>query len=197
MRSSRLRQLAMLASMPSRAAWSSWICSEVALYRATSAVSPQSSRRRQPWRSERKWGLAACMSSMNHSGRGSGGVVVVGVVGQGGEGVCIDIFPDSHSSFCKGGVSGGDADVSCDRSASPAGDDEVGESAIVLDEVAGLVVLARDDGGRGSLLAEPGDLLLKVADHVLIGGGPGDEGSGGSLRDVAKGFGAPSSPKGL
>jgi len=125
------------------------------------------------------------------------GVVFVGVVGQGGEGVRIDIFPDSHSSFCEGGVPRGDSDISCDRPTSPAGDDEVGESAIVLDEVAGSVVLAGDDGGRGSLLAESGDFLLKVADRVLIGGGPGDEGSGGGLCDVAKGFSAPSSPKGL
>jgi hypothetical protein len=111
--------------------------------------------------------------------------------------VHIDIFPDSHGSFCEGGVSRGDADISCNRSTSPAGDDEIGESAIVLDEVAGSVVLSRDNGGRGSLLAEPGDFLLKVVDRVLIGGGLGDEGSGGSLRDVAKGFGASSSPKGL
>jgi hypothetical protein len=66
-----------------------------------------------------------------------------------------------------------------------------------LDEVAGSVVLARDDGGRGSLLAEPGDFLLKVADRVLIGGGPGDESSGGGLGDVTKGFSASSSPEGL
>ena len=109
----------------------------------------------------------------------------------------IDIFPNSHSSFGEGGVSGGDADVSCDCSASPARDDEVGESAIVLDEVAGSVVLAGDDGGRGSLLAESGDFLLKVADRVLIGGGPGDEGSGGGLCDVAEGFGTSPSPEGL
>jgi hypothetical protein len=125
------------------------------------------------------------------------GVIFVGVVGQGGEGVRVDIFPDSHGSFCEGGVSRGDADILCNCSTSPAGDDEIGESAIVLDEVAGSVVLSRDNGGRGSLLAEPGDFLLKVADRVLIGSSPGDEGPGGGLRDIAKGFGASSGPEGL
>jgi hypothetical protein len=104
------------------------------------------------------------------------GVVFIGVMGQGSEGVHIDVFPDPHSSLCKGGVPGGDLDISCDCSAPPAGDDKVEESAIVLNEVAGLEVLVGDDGGWGSLLAESGDLLLEVVDRVLIGSGPGDEG---------------------
>jgi hypothetical protein len=105
------------------------------------------------------------------------GVVLVGVVGQGGEGVCIDVFPNPYGSFCERGVPGGDSNVSGDCLAPLAGDDEVGESAIVLDEVVGSEVLAGNNGGWGGLLAESGDLLLKVADRVLIGGGLGDEGS--------------------
>jgi hypothetical protein len=105
------------------------------------------------------------------------GVVFIGVVGQGGEGVHIDIFPNPHSPFCEGRVPGGDPDVLGDCSAPPAGNDEVGEPAVVLDKVAGSEVLVRDDGGWGGLLVESGDLLLEVVDRVLIGSSPSDEGS--------------------
>jgi hypothetical protein len=63
-----------------------------------------------------------------------------------------------------------------DHLAPPTGDDEVGEPAIVLEEVAGSEVLAGDDGGQGGLLAESGDLFLEVVDRVLICGSSSDEG---------------------
>lgn len=125
------------------------------------------------------------------------GIVFIKAVGQGGKGVYIDVLPNSHGSFCKGGAPGGDSDVSCDHLTSPAGDDKVGELAIVLDKVAGSEVMAGNNGGWGSLLAESGDLLLEVADRVLIGGSLGDEGLQGCLGDVSKGFCAPPDSEGL
>jgi hypothetical protein len=111
--------------------------------------------------------------------------------------VHVNVFSDPHGSFCERGVPRRDPDVLRDCLTSPAGDDEVGELAIVWEEVAGSVVLAGDNGGRVSLLAELGDLLLEVADRVLIGGSPGDEGSRGGLGDVAEGFGATPGSEGL
>ena len=136
------------------------------------------------------------MSSMNHSGRGSG-VVLIGVVGEGSEGVCVNIFSNPHGPFCEGRVSWGDLNISSDCSTSPARDNECGELAIVLDKVVGAEVMMGDDRGQGCLLAELGDLLLEVVDHVLIGSGAGDKGSGGSLGNLSKALSASSSSKGL
>jgi hypothetical protein len=124
-------------------------------------------------------------------------VFFVGVVRGGSEGVCVDVFSDPHGSFSEGGVSWGDSDVVGDRSGSPAGDDEGGEPAVVLDKVAGAEVMAGDNWGQGSLLAELGDLLLEVTDRVLIGSGLGDEGPWGGLGDASEGLRTSSSSEGL
>jgi hypothetical protein len=78
------------------------------------------------------------------------GIFFVGVMRGGGERVHIDILSNPHGSFGEGGVSGGDSDITGDCSGSPAWNDEGGESAIVLDKVAGTEVMTGDDGGRAA-----------------------------------------------
>jgi hypothetical protein len=124
-------------------------------------------------------------------------VILVRVMGEGDEGVHVNILSDSYGSLGKRGVPWGNLNILGKGLISPVEDDESKESPIVLDEMVGADVVVRNNGGWGHLLTELVILCLEVMDCVLIGSGAGDEGPRGGLGDLLEVSCTSPSPEGL
>jgi hypothetical protein len=74
----------------------------------------------------------------------------------------------THGSLCIGRVVGGDSDISSPGTMPEVGDDEGGETPLIVDEVDGAFVVAVDDGGGSGLVSKSGDFAFEIGSEGVI-----------------------------
>jgi hypothetical protein len=93
------------------------------------------------------------------------------------EGMAIDlpVIPgeSTHGSLCIGRVVGGDSDISSPGTMPEVGDDEGGETPLIVDEINGALVTAVDDGVGAAWLRSRATSPSKSGDFAFEVGGEG------------------------
>jgi hypothetical protein len=88
------------------------------------------------------------------------------------EGMGIDLpvilCESTHGSLCIGRVVRGDSDISNPGTMPKVGDDEGGETPLVVDEIDGALVIAVDDGGGNDLASKSGDFTFEVGGEGIV-----------------------------
>jgi hypothetical protein len=113
---------------------------------------------------------------------------VAGSVGEGVERMVKD-FPvipgeSTHGSFCIGRVVGGNSDIPSPGTMPEVGDDEGGETPLIVDEVDGAFKVAEGNGGGGGLGSDSGNLGLEIGGELVIDRCAVNEGVGEVLGDL-------------
>jgi hypothetical protein len=108
-------------------------------------------------------------------------------LGEGVEGVVVNlpVIPgeSTHGSLCVGRVVRGDSDVSSPGTVPEVGDEEGGETPLIVDEINGALVTTVDNGGGGGLALKSGDFAFEIGGEGIVDRRAINEGSGEVLDD--------------